>query len=260
MVTNEQMRPALFEYLLCLGDDMLVLGHRLSEWCGHAPIIEEDIALANIALDCIGQGAALLRLAGHVEGKGRTDDALVYFRDPMDFKNAELVEQPNGDFGFTIARQFLFDAFSYHLYEALSKSGHTELAAIATKAFKEISYHLRHSSEWTRRLGDGTAESHARIQNAFDELWPLTDELFAADESETVLVGAGVAANRESLKPAWDGTVNEVLKSATLARPQEDGVKLHTRNGGPVRRHSEHLGRMLAEMQSLARAYPEAEW
>src|SRR5437762_3159364 len=197
-----------FEYLLRLGDDRLVLGHRLSEWCGHAPILEEDIALANIALDCIGHASALLHLAGEVEGKGRTADDLAYFRDAMDFRNCLLVEQPNGDFAFTIARQFFFDAYSFHLYQALQECRHPELAAIATKAVKEVRYHLRHSTEWTRRLGDGTEESHQRIQNAFEELWPFTDELFVMDEN---------------LKPAWDKTVDEVLTSATLIRPKTNG-------------------------------------
>jgi ring-1,2-phenylacetyl-CoA epoxidase subunit PaaC len=226
------------EFLLRLGDDRLVLGHRLSEWCGHAPILEEDIALANIALDCIGHASALLHLAGEVEGKGRTADDLAYFRDAMDFRNCLLVEQPNGDFAFTIARQFLFDAYAAHLYEALQEHSHHELAAIATKAVKEIRYHLRHSSEWTRRLGDGTEESHRRIQHAFDELWQFTDELFEVEPH---------------LKLAWDNTVNEVLASATLKRPPDNA---------PCRRsqHTEHLGHMLAEMQSLARSIPGAQW
>ena len=226
------------EFLLRLGDDRLVLGHRLSEWCGHAPILEEDIALANIALDCIGHASALLHLAGEVEGKGRTADDLAYFRDAMDFRNCLLVEQPNGDFAFTIARQFLFDAYAVHLYEALQEHNHHELAAIATKAVKEIRYHLRHSSEWTRRLGDGTEESHRRIQHAFDELWQFTDELFEVEPH---------------LKPAWNNTVNEVLASATLLRPADTSFHLHAR-------HTEHLGHMLAEMQSLARSIPGAQW
>ena len=226
-----------FDYLLRLGDDMLVLGHRLSEWCGHAPILEEDIALANIALDCIGQANALLSLAGKVEGKGRTADDLAYFRDAMDFRNCLLVEQPNGDFAFTIARQFLFDAYSFHLYQALQEGRHLELAALAIKAVKEVRYHLRHSSEWTRRLGDGTEESHRRMQNAFEELWPFTDELLVTDEN---------------VKPAWDKTVDEVLTSATLVRPKTNGFRSC--------RHTEHLGRMLAEMQSLARSLPGAQW
>ena len=260
MVLDEPTRLALFEYSLRLGDDMLVLGHRLSEWCGHAPILEEDIALANVALDCIGQSAALLGLAGDVERKGRTADDLAYFRDAMDFKNLVLVEQPKGDFGFTIARQFLFDAYSYHLYQALQQSRHSELAAIATKAFKEICYHLRHSSQWTRRLGDGTEESRRRIQNAFDELWTLTDEFFVIDEVERALVEQGIAPNREDLKLAWDATVNEVLASATLTRPRNIVPEHFKRVGGWVGKHSEPLGVMLAEMQSLARAYPGAQW
>ena len=170
-----------FEYVLRLADDRLVLGHRLSEWCGHAPILEEDIALANTALDFIGQASALLKLAGEIEGKGRTDDALAYFRDAIEFRNAQLVELPNGDFAVTIVRQFLFDAWDVLLLERLTASSNETLAGIAAKALKEAKYHLRHSAEWVRMLGDGTAESHARAQRALDDLWPYAAELFLTD-------------------------------------------------------------------------------
>src|SRR4051812_37128838 len=173
---------ALFEYLLRLGDDRLVLGHRLSEWCGHGPILEEDIALSNVALDLLGQATMLLRLAGEVEGQGRTEDALAYFRDAVEFRNCQLVELPKGDFAFTIVRQFLFDVYAVVLLDALSASSNAELAAIAAKALKEAKYHVRHSGEWMLKLGDGTDESHRRAQRAVDELWRFTGELFAADD------------------------------------------------------------------------------
>ena len=187
------MRPeeAFFEYLLRLGDDRLVLGHRLSEWCGHGPILEEDIALANVALDLIGQATHFLQLAGQVEGKGRDEDALAYFRDAVDYRNVNLVELPNGDFGRTIVRQFLFDAWSVLLLDGLQRAADTKLAGIAAKAYKEARYHVRHSGEWVLRLGDGTEESHRRVQTALDELWPYTGELFATDEVDRLLASAG---------------------------------------------------------------------
>src|SRR5690349_18549299 len=185
---------AFFEYLLRLGDDRLVLGHRLSEWCGHGPILEEDIALGNVALDLLGQASALLKLAGAVEGKGRDDDALAYFREAVEFRNALLVELPRGDFAVTIVRQFLFDAYDLHVTDALSRSAHAELAALAAKAHKEARYHVRHSGEWVVRLGDGTEESHARAQAALDDLWRFTGELFTPDAVDEELAAAGIAA------------------------------------------------------------------
>src|SRR3954463_7977925 len=182
---------ALFEYLLRLGDDRLVLGHRLSEWCGHGPILEEDIALANVALDLIGQATHFLQLAGQVEGQGRDEDALAYFRDAIEYRNIQLVELPNGDFGRTIVRQFLFDAWSVLLLDGLQRAGNTKLAGIAAKAYKEARYHVRHSGEWVIRLGDGTDESHRRVQTALDELWPYTGEMFLADEVDRQLADVG---------------------------------------------------------------------
>lgn len=245
-----------FEYVLRLADDRLVLGHRLSEWCGHAPILEEDIALANTALDLIGQASALLKLAGEIEGKGRTDDALAYFRDAIEFRNAQLVELPNGDFAVTIVRQFLFDAWDVLVLERLTASSNETLAGISAKALKEAKYHLRHSAEWVRMLGDGTAESHARAQRALDDLWPYTAELFLTDAVDQEVIASGLGADTESLRPLWLATVDRVLGEATLTKPN-DGF---TPRGGRMGRHTEHLGRMLADMQSLARAHPGATW
>lgn len=248
---------ALCEYLLCLGDDRLVLGHRNSEWCGHAPILEEDIALANIALDCLGQAAHLLRLAGNVEGKGRTEDDLAYFREAVEFRNVQLVELPRGDFAFTITRQFLFDVYSYYLFEELQESSHKELAGIGAKAFKESRYHLRHSSEWMLRLGDGTAESHERVQAALEDLWIYTGELFDTGNVDTVLVEKGIAADQERIQPQWQKMVADVLQKATLDLPDNNGYMV---SGSRQGRHSEHLGHLLAEMQIVTRSFPGAQW
>jgi ring-1,2-phenylacetyl-CoA epoxidase subunit PaaC len=247
--------PGLFEYLLRLGDDRLVLGHRLSEWCGHGPVLEEDIALANVALDLIGQATHFLKLAGQVEGEGRDEDALAYLRDAIDYRNVKLVELPNGDFGRTIVRQFLFDAWSVLLLEKLQGAAHAELAGIAAKAYKEARYHVRHSGEWVLRLGDGTEESHRRAQTAVDELWPYTGELFAADEVDRALAGT-VAPDPAALKPAWGDLVSDVVRRATLTLPA-DG---YMHSGGRQGRHSEHLGHLLDEMQILARSHPGAKW
>lgn len=246
---------SLFEYLLRLGDDRLVLGHRLSEWCGHGPVLEEDIALANVALDLIGQATHFLKLAGQVEGKGRDEDALAYFRDAIDYRNVKLVELPNGDFGRTIVRQFLFDAWSVLLLEKLQGAAHAELAGIAAKAYKEARYHVRHSGAWVLRLGDGTEESHRRAQTALDELWPYTGDLFAADEVDRLLAG-GIAPDPAALKPVWGDLVSDVVRRATLTLPA-DG---YMHSGGRQGRHTEHLGHLLDEMQILARSHPGAKW
>ena len=249
------MKDALFQYLLRLGDDRLVLGHRLSEWCGHGPLLEEDIALANVALDLIGQASHFLRLAGQVEGKGRDEDALAYLRDAIDFRNVKLVELPNGDYGRTILRQFLFDAWSALLLEKLQGARHAELAGIAAKAYKEARYHVRHSGEWVLRLGDGTAESHRRAQMALDDLWPYTGELFAADEVDRALAD-GIAPDPGALQPAWRELVSDVVRRATLTLPPDGYMHSGARQG----RHTEHLGHMLDEMQILARSHPGAKW
>jgi ring-1,2-phenylacetyl-CoA epoxidase subunit PaaC len=253
---DQESRAVLFEYLLRHGDDRLVLGHRLSEWCGHAPILEEDIALANIALDFIGQANLLLQLAGQVEGKGRDQDALAYFREAVDFRNLQLVELPKGDFGFTVVRQFLFDAYDVLLLEGLERSAHPELAGIAAKAHKEARYHLRHSAEWMVKLGDGTEESHQRAQRALDELWRFTGELFAPDDVDRRLAAAGLSPDLAALERPWRDRVSAVVRQATLTLPAAGPAMLGGRRG----RHTEHLGRMLAEMQIVARSFPGATW
>ena len=250
------MADPLFEYLLRLGDDRLVLGHRLSEWCGHGPILEEDIATANLALDLLGQAAHFLGLAGRVEGAGRDEDALAYWRDENQFRNLQLVELPRGDFGFTTLRQFLFDAWSFHYLDALTRSTHAELAGIAARAHRENRYHLRHSSEWVLRLGDGTDESHGRMQAALDELWPWTGELWYQDHVDSGLRAEGVAPDLEALRAPWEAMAKDVIGRATLAIP--DGPMRMT--GGRTGRHTEHLGHMLAEMQIVARSHPGARW
>jgi len=253
-------RPnALFEYLLRLGDDRLVLGHRLSEWCGHGPILEEDIALSNVALDLLGQATMLLRLAGEVEGQGRSEDALAYFRDVVEFRNCQLVELPPGDFAWTIARQFLFDVYAVVLLDALATSSHAELAAIAAKSLKEAKYHVRHSGEWMLKLGDGTEESHRRVQRALDELWRFTGELFAADDIDRAMQDAGVAPDLAALRATWESLVRDVVERATLTLPH-DVPRLPNARGGRAGAHTEFLGHMLAEMQIIARSHPGATW
>ena len=247
---------ALVEYLLRHGDDRLVLGHRLSTWCGHAPILEEDIALGNVALDLIGQAQSLLAVAGAAEGAGRDEDALAYFREVVEFRNALLCEQPNGDFAVTLTRQFLFDAWDVLVSEALAGSRHPELAGIMAKAHKEARYHLRHSAEWMLRLGDGTEESHRRAQAAVDELWRFGAELCVPDDVDRAMVAAGVGADLDAIRPRWEATVREVLEAATLRVPTGGFMA----RGGRTGRHTEHLGHMLAEMQIVARSHPGASW
>lgn len=244
------------EYLLRHGDDRLVLGHRLSEWAGHAPILEEDIALGNLALDLIGQGAALLGLAGAAEGRGRDADALAYFREGVDFRNALLCELPRGDFAHTMVRQLLFDAYDVLVTEALSASADAELAGVMAKAHKEARYHLRHSGEWVVRLGDGTAESRRRAQEAVDALWRYGPELVTPDALDAELLADGVGADLDALRPRWEASVRAVLDAATLATPDAG----FPARGGRQGRHTEHLGRMLAEMQIVARSHPGAAW
>jgi ring-1,2-phenylacetyl-CoA epoxidase subunit PaaC len=238
MKFDKQTREDVFDYLLRLGDDRLILGHRLSEWCSHGPILEEDIALANIALDCIGQAIAFLKLAGEVEGKGRSEDDLAYYREAIEYKNLMLLEQPRGDFGYTIARQFVFDVYSYYLFEELRNSVFEELAGIAAKSLKEVRYHLRHSSQWVLRLGDGTEESHRRIQGAFEELWRFSGEMFEPDAVEKRLTAEKIVTDSASLKPKWQKMVDEILTEATLSVPA-DGYMI---SGGRQGRHSEWNG------------------
>lgn len=247
----------IFKYILRLADDRLIIGHRLSEWCGHGPIVEEDIALANIALDCIGQATNLLKLAGEVEGEGRSEDDLAYFREAIDFRNLIMAELPKGDFAFTIARQFLFSSYSYLLLPKLAQSKYEPLASQAAKALKENQYHLRHCSEWMLRLGDGTDESHQRIQKALDDLWMYTGEMFEQDNLQRKLVNIGIAVDQADLKPEWKKMVSDVISKATLKLPDD---VIYMMSGGRHGRHSEHLGHLLSEMQILARSFPDAKW
>ena len=245
-----------FEYLLRLGDDRLVLGHRLSEWCGHAPILEEDIALANIALDLVGEANLLLTLAASAEGGGRDADALAYLRDGIDYRNALLVELPNGDFAVTIARQFFFSVYAMLQSAALKSSSDKDLAGIAEKMHKESRYHVRHSGDWMLKLGDGTEDSHTRLQTAVDDLWRYTGELFQSDDVEQRAASTKLGVDCATLQPEWRHQVDEVLGRAAITVPEVSWMQ----RGGRTGRHTEHLGHMLAEMQVLQRQHPGASW
>lgn len=247
---------ALFQYVLGLADDQLVLGHRLSAWTGSAPTLEEELALANIALDLIGQARSLYQYAAELEGLGRDEDALAYHRDARRYLNLTLVEQPNGDFGKTIARQLFYAAMALPFWQAMTASTDSRLAAIAAKAEKESAYHLRHAVEWTVRLGDGTDLSHQRMQAGINELWEFTGELFHMSPFEAALVAKGIAADRIALRPEWDRSVKQTLAEATLARPVDSWMS----EGGRDGLHGEDLGHMLAEMQSLQRMHPGLNW
>lgn len=250
------MRDALFTYTLRLADNALVLGHRLSEWAGRGPTLEEDIALANMGLDLIGQARMFYDHAGKVEGKGRDEDALAYLRDDRHYRNVLLVEQPNGDFAMTMLRQLIYAAFAHPFMQALMQSQDATLAGIAAKAEKEMAYHLRHSGEWIIRLGDGTPESQQRTQAAVDELMPYVNELFETDAVERPLIDAGIAPDPAVLRADFDLTLAHVFEEALLALPKLG----HGQRGGRQGLHSEHLSRMLAEMQSLHRAHPGVVW
>ena len=241
---------------LSRADDALILGHRLSEWSGKAPMLEEDIALSNLALDLIGQARLYYQYAGEIEGKGRSEDDLAYLRDEHAYTNLLLTEQQNGDFAVTMVRQLLYSAFMLPYLQAMQRSRDQRLAEIAAKAVKEMTYHLRHASEWVIRLGDGTEDSHARAQTALDELWMYTGEMFHVSGDERALTAEGIAADRAAIKPAWDQTINRVLREATLKRPRDGWMQ----TGGRTRQHTEHLGRLLAEMQVIHRAHPGVTW
>ena len=243
-------------YTLRRADDALILGHRLSEWCGHAPILEEDMALSNIALDLLGQARELYGYAAKVEGGGNNEDKFAYLRDVRQYRNLLLAEQPNGDFARTMVRQLFYSAFADRYWRAMMKSADPTLAAIAAKSEKESAYHLRHSSEWIIRLGDGTEESHARAQVAIDDLWAFTGEMFEVDESERDLIDAGVVVDPVSLRPHWLKTVSDIVNEATLALPKNDWMQ----QGGRAGRHSEHLGHLLSELQSMQRTFPGVTW
>ncbi|HEX6736462.1 MAG TPA: 1,2-phenylacetyl-CoA epoxidase subunit PaaC [Azonexus sp.] len=255
------------DYLLHLADNALVLGQRNAEWCGHGPILEEDIALSNMSLDLIGQARLLYQLAAAQQGGECTEDRLAYFRDTHEFRNYTLLELPqhgplsgyaqaSPDYATTIVRNFLYSALMALLWEALEKSADADLAAIAAKSLKEVRYHLRHARDWLVRLGDGTEESHARAQAALDHLFPYTREFWAASPAETAAAKAGIGVDVASLQDDWDAIVDAALSEATLTRPEVSGYVTE----GKVGIHSEHLGFLLAEMQSLARAHPNGVW
>ncbi len=249
-------QPALFEYVLRIADDSLILGQRLGEWCGHGPILEEDIAMTNIALDLIGQSISLYDFAAELEGMGKNHDHLAYLRYENEYKNILLVEQPNGDFAMTILRQFFFDAFRLPFYEALMQSPVAQLAAVAAKSVKETRYHLKHTSEWVIRMGDGTDESHQRAQAAIDHLWRYTNELFYENEVDQTLQAEGKVPALSAIRTQWLSTVTNVLSEATLQIPTNDWKF----DGGREGRHSEHMGYILSDLQYMQRAYPNMEW
>jgi ring-1,2-phenylacetyl-CoA epoxidase subunit PaaC len=246
------------QYIIRLADDALIQGQRLSEWCGHGPILEEDIALANLALDHIGQARALYTHAAKLEGKGRTEDDLAYFRDEVEFRNHLILELPIGDFGFTIMRQLLYSVFALERMKSLaSQEVDTNLAAIASKAIKELRYHAEHAKDWVIRLGDGTEESHKRMQGSLDKLWPYTGEMFVPVADDLWSTETGLCSPLNSIKAAWADSLAQTFHEATLTMPALDGW-MH--QGGKSGNHTEHLGYLLAEMQSLARKHPGVTW
>lgn len=249
-------QEALFKYSLWLGDNALIIGHRVSEWTSNAPILEEDLALSNIALDYLGQANAFLKYAAEVENKGRTEDDLAFKRGERSFLNNLILELPKGDFGFTLVRQVLFSHFQFQLYTALSSSKDETIAAIAAKSLKEVKYHIRHSNEWLLRLGDGTTESHERVQTALNDIWMYTGDLFAMGDFDAVLIKEGIAVDLSTLKSNWEKSVAEIISKATLNVPSNTFTQKGSRQGI----HTEHLGFLLTDMQYLQRAYPDAKW
>ena len=250
------MSQHLFKYCLRLADNSLILGHRLAENCSYGPYLEEDLSITNTALDLLGQAEELLKYAAEIEGKDRTADDLAYKRPEIEFYNVQLTEQPNGDFAHLMVRQFFMDAYNYFLYGSLKDSSDTTIAAISAKSLKEVTYHLRRSSEWIIRLSKGTEESRERIENAINDLWQFTFEPFEMDEVDQILISEGVAVDLNKIREQWDTKVNEIFKMAGLERP-EDGYKA---TGSRAGHHTEYLGFILSEMQYLPRAYPTAKW
>jgi ring-1,2-phenylacetyl-CoA epoxidase subunit PaaC len=244
-------------YLLRLGDNALILSQQLSQLCGKGPAMEEDMALTNVALDLLGQTRLWLDYAGELEGAGRDEDQLAFLRDAHDFKNCLLLEQPNGNYADTIVRQFYFDTWHYFLLQGLARSADPRVVDVAEKSLKEVTYHLRRSGDLVVRLGDGTAESHAKTQAAASRLWPYTGEMFKYDAVDLAMVAAGVAPAAEELRAQWLEHVGEIFAEATLAMPAPDAWM---QKGGKQGTHTEHLGFLLAEMQFLQRAYPNSEW
>ncbi|MBA3680544.1 MAG: phenylacetate-CoA oxygenase subunit PaaC [Bacteroidetes bacterium] len=250
------MKEALFNYSLRLGDTSLILAQRLSEWTGHGPFLEEDLALTNIALDIFGRGKALLEYAAKTEGKGRTEDDLAFFRNDREYFNALITEQPNGDYAKTIIRQAMVDCFDLAFYTALAESKDETLAGIASKSIKEITYHKRHSFSWVNRFGNGTEESFNRLQKGLNEIWAYGGELFEMNEVDAILIKEGIAVDLSALKPNWEKEMNQLLTKANLVMPEGTYVQTGSRKG----LHSEHLSYILAEMQSLPRMHPNAKW
>lgn len=246
----------LFKYILRLGDSAVIHGHRLSEWCSNGPILEEDLALTNIALDYIGRAQSLLKYAGEIEAKGRTADDLVYKRDERQFYNLLITELPKGNFAYTMAKQLILSCYEFYLYTALSQSKDETLAAIAVKSLKEIRYHLSHAKEWSFRLGKGTDLSNEKLQEAYHELWPFTDELFEMNESDKFLLDQGISIDLQSLKNQWIELMNSILKESSISMPTS--TYMQTGSGQGI--HTEYFGHLLTEMQFLQRAYPDATW
>ncbi|HIP31965.1 MAG TPA: phenylacetate-CoA oxygenase subunit PaaI [Crocinitomicaceae bacterium] len=249
-------KDALINYCLRVGDSSLVLGQRLAEWCSNGPILEEDIALTNISLDLFGQSRMLYSYIAELKGNGETEDSVAFGRNERAFYNTLLSERPNGHFGDTIVRGLLVDAFNFHFYTKLKESKDSTLAAFAEKSLKEVTYHLRHSSEWIIRLGDGTEESKNKVQKSLNELWGYSDDLFEMNDDDLNLVSEGVAIDLSSIKPLWQETINTVLSRAKLTLPEN--VFMHKGSRNAV--HSEYLGHLLCEMQYLQKAYPDAKW
>ncbi|WP_347156821.1 1,2-phenylacetyl-CoA epoxidase subunit PaaC [Pontibacter chitinilyticus] len=251
-----ELRQQVLEYTLQLADTSFILGHRLSEWCGHGPVLEQDLAMSNTALDLIGEARSLYQYAAELEGANRSEDDLAFLRDAVAYKNLLLVEQPNGDFADTVLRQFIFDTFHYFFLKKLQQSSDLRLAAIAEKSVKEAQYHMKWSSEWVIRLGDGTEESRQRIKKAVAQLWPYSGEPFKMTATEKALFAQGIVPDYSLVQQDWDAHVAKVFAEATLPVPQEVWMQ----SGGKEGRHTEHLGYILAELQYLQRAYPGLEW
>ncbi|WP_321397191.1 1,2-phenylacetyl-CoA epoxidase subunit PaaC [Emcibacter sp.] len=247
-------RKAIADYATLLGDNALIMGHRLSEWCYLAPTLELDVAMSNCALDYIGQARELFAYAGEITGK--TEDDIAYLRDEIDYRNVLLTEMPNKDWGYSMAKLFFFSAFAKLFYEKLMQSSDETLAAIGEKSLKEVKYHMRFSGEWLIRLGDGTEESHERAQQAIDNVWMFTGEMFTMNDFEKGMVDKGIAVDVTALKADWDGIVNELLETATLNRPENDWMQ----SGGKQGQHSEFMGHILSDMQYMQRRYPNCQW
>lgn len=252
-MTNKE---ALYQYILQIADNSLILGQRLGEWCGHGPVLEQDIAMTNIALDLMGQARSLMNYAAQVEGKGRTEDQVAFLRKENEYRNVLLVEQPNEDFAYTIVRQFLFDCFHFYFQEALQNSKDETLAAIAAKSLKEVRYHLKYSSEWMIRLGDGTDVSHEKIQTALDDLWMFSGELTTPNALDQRMAETGLGPDLEKIRPKYWEKADEILQMATLQKPSSDWMQ----SGGKEGRHTEHMGFILTELQFMQRTYPDMEW